>query len=294
MENKIKFYEEIFNLDPNSKVFFPLASMYYAESNTEKAEEILNKGLKNYPDHLQARLLLARIYFDRQKNDSAGQIVEEIMDTIMQCPPFFTLWEDRLRQKGQKQAATFLSILATNLTSRSLNLEDIFSAGLNALMGGEDFSRDSVQSQSKAAQPREKASEEVEWEEYPPETVPESSTQSFIEAETAAGEEPDEDADADEVDESEMEAGVKTKSMADVLFSQGEYSRALKMYEELMSEAAAGPERKELAALVEKTRKVLEHENQKASSSDIDEDSLADLESLAQRLERRAREAGIV
>ena len=56
MTEKIEWYKEVLELEPNSKVFFPLARMLANEGETEEAIEIIERGLVRHPEFLEARL----------------------------------------------------------------------------------------------------------------------------------------------------------------------------------------------------------------------------------------------
>lgn len=59
--------------------------------------------------------------------------------------------------------------------------------------------------------------------------------------------EPGNDLDAEEVTQLCINSGIKTKTMAKLLFTQGEYAQALRLYDELIAVVCADPtERAEL------------------------------------------------
>ena len=56
LDDRIKFYEEILKEDPSSKLFFPLARLYFDKKEEEKCISLLKAGIEKHPDHLEARL----------------------------------------------------------------------------------------------------------------------------------------------------------------------------------------------------------------------------------------------
>jgi hypothetical protein len=61
--------------------------------------------------------------------------------------------------------------------------------------------------------------------------------------------EPDKDLDAEEVALFCINSGIKTKTMAKLLVAQGEFAQAIKIYEDLLENAASDDERADLLDL---------------------------------------------
>lgn len=60
-------YKNLYQKDPQSKIFAPLAEAYRRIGFQEKAIEICEEGLKNHPHFAEGYVALAKIYFE-QKN----------------------------------------------------------------------------------------------------------------------------------------------------------------------------------------------------------------------------------
>ncbi|NCC23843.1 MAG: tetratricopeptide repeat protein [Deltaproteobacteria bacterium] len=293
MQEKIKFYREIFSLDSNSKVFFPLAGMYLEAGLKDEAETVLRQGLERHPEHMEARLLLIRVCHEKGKGDEAGALVRELMNSLHGCPPFFQIWSQELEREGRSEAAMILSLLTSHFGSKPVSVKDIFSAGLKILLADRGQDRRA----SAKSEVEQGAVVEEEWEEYPPDESPQPTEDLAGAVLTVPVEEdlqePDQDEDAEEVDESLIEGGVRTRSMADVLFSQGEYRKALDIYTELWRESLPGSDRRDLESQVAKARTALEEgaHDQDGGEPDQADDVVGRLEDLAERLEQRARKA---
>ena len=61
MTEKIEWYKEVLELEPNSKVFFPLARMLAQENRPEEAVAVLEQGLTRHEEFLEARLFLIEL-----------------------------------------------------------------------------------------------------------------------------------------------------------------------------------------------------------------------------------------
>jgi tetratricopeptide (TPR) repeat protein len=98
--------------------------------------------------------------------------------------------------------------------------------------------------------------------------------------------EPENDLDAEEVAQLCINSGIKTKTMAKLLFTQGEYAQALRLYDELINICADSTERAELISLRTHVRHASGTHD--APESDRSTKLYHVLNSLAARLEQKA------
>lgn len=97
--------------------------------------------------------------------------------------------------------------------------------------------------------------------------------------------EPDDDLDADEVTQICINSGIKTKTMAKLLASQGEYQQALTIYDELIAKCSDSEEEAELCAYRARVQNELAFTN--VPGSDHSSKIYNLLDSLASRLEKK-------
>ena len=81
MMEKIEWYQEVLKLDPDSKVFFPLAKLLRDSQQPDKAIEVLRAGLQHSSVFFEARLLLIQILFEQSR---AGECSDEL-STVTDC-----------------------------------------------------------------------------------------------------------------------------------------------------------------------------------------------------------------
>ncbi|OFZ19939.1 MAG: hypothetical protein A2Z20_07805 [Bdellovibrionales bacterium RBG_16_40_8] len=67
----IERYQKLYEQDPKSKVFAPLAEAYRKIGMLKEALEVAEKGVKHHPDFPGGRVALGRIYMDSQDFKSA-------------------------------------------------------------------------------------------------------------------------------------------------------------------------------------------------------------------------------
>lgn len=127
-------------------------------------------------------------------------------------------------------------------------------------------------------------------------------TEDVIEVEEEEGEEPVQDADAEEVDDMSIHSDVRTRTMADLLMKQEEYAQAAAIYEQLWEESSPGVERRELYDALEEARSNARDINTEESGlsvgtdvpvdddKSVTPDALKTLSALADRLEQRGKQ----
>ncbi len=140
-EEKIRFYQEVLELDPGSKVFFPLASLYFKQDQVQKARETLASGLKKDPLHFEARLLMAEIHNLQGEADKAGRIYSDIFSLLRKYPDFWENLSLSLRADGQKDLALAAAFFARSGMDGSITWADILQSGLDSILSraGQSF-----------------------------------------------------------------------------------------------------------------------------------------------------------
>lgn len=98
--------------------------------------------------------------------------------------------------------------------------------------------------------------------------------------------EPEKDLDAEEVTQFCINSGIKTKTMAKLLFAQGEYAQAINIYDDLLLEATVDEERAELLGLRDAAH--LELGSTPDPESEKHDKIFFVLNSLAARLEQKS------
>ncbi len=76
-------YLKIYQDDPTSRIFAPLAEAYRKAGLVEQAIEICHEGLVHHPDFIGGKVALARALFDQKK----FQKVIEVLDSVVTAAP---------------------------------------------------------------------------------------------------------------------------------------------------------------------------------------------------------------
>ncbi|WP_457572320.1 tetratricopeptide repeat protein [Desulfovulcanus sp.] len=342
MQDKINFYEEVLALDPHSKLFFPLARLYLENKQIKKAQEVLKAGLEKHPEHLEAKLFLAKIYFLQGQEEEGEKICAEIFELLKDNSFFWTSLERFWAKKGQVDLALAFKFIAGYAQGQEFTWSQILKAGLLALEKSpevgikapleegkeknmavmETLPSEQINVQEWASRPVKESSVEFGQlsgqetsgdkqvgmshdEEAPDQTETASETGALVDADKVIDEEFDE---VEEVKDLNFEQEARTRSLADLLFEQEEYAKALDIYEELWRASLPGSERKELENRIKEIKNLLAGEENRpeqkmAAESDSNEEAIPEedigqdevvdfLSSLAERLEARAESLG--
>lgn len=286
MMEKIEWYQEVLKLDPDSKVFFPLAKLLRDSQQPDKAIEVLRAGLQHSSVFLEARLLLIQILFEQSRAGECSEELSTVTGLLERYPAFWEVWAESVSEKN-RDLALAIRLMASTIRHPEHSLSLILESGLGIL---QDVRRSFSSSQSIEASDSEPpcgvSHEETlctatpSAQELSSCTVPveESSIadaellESMLEDSAPVREhpscvtpflpnkaksvhwvDPDEDSDL-MADENPEEPTLRTRSMADVLAEQGDIVGALEIYQELEAAAPTPEEARELhdsvAALV--------------------------------------------
>ncbi len=261
MQAKIEWYKEILELDPSSKVFFPLAKLLADAGQVQEAMEILREGAVRHPDFLEARFfcmeLCARIGDEEGVAEEAGVIG----DVLGRYPLFWKAWAQNLsRTPETRDAALALDFVSVHFQGNPVSWGEVIQRGLEGLFQSSQtnlpFSGETgqflKQGAPEAALPSPPQGQTLIIPANEPELVveqaePEPQHQDIIvEHASEAPAKPAEDV-----------YSIRTRTMARLLAEQGDYAGALEIYQELLGKATDDAECEELDAIIERMQVML-------------------------------------
>jgi hypothetical protein len=281
----------VLELEPGSKVFFPLARLLAENEQLHDALSTLRLGLERHPEFIEARLYLIELLYKNGQISQCEPQVGQLTRLFSKYPGFWEAWGACAASAGKRRDLSLtLRFLAMLFQRPELGLGEVLEKGLHSL----------------AALP----------EEIPPASEPELKTgrDNFPTAAVAAPvnvsvnrpvfvgttdvavtDAPSPTAKpAEELDDTEEPFTLRTKSMADVLAGQSDISGALEIYHELALRASSPEERREI------DERIVQLSSPQAPTVDAPAPPPPDipppgkqrmqhlLESLAERLEARA------
>jgi len=291
MKAKIDWYKEVLELEPGSKVFFPLARLLVENGQLQDALSTLRLGLERHPEFIEARLYLIELLYKNgqivQCESQAGQLTR----LFSKYPGFWEAWGACIAGTEERRDLSLtLRLLAMLFQHSHIGLSDVLEKGLDVFVV-----------------PPEAALLPPEPDMAPKDTLPIDAVsaplsvpiamQAFAGTTGAATlNKPSLAApkSAEEMDDAEEPFTLRTKSMADVLAGQSDINGALEIYRELAVNAESPEERQEIY------ERIAQLSSQQAQAGDTTCSASPDtpapgkqrmqhlLESLAERLEARA------
>ena len=269
MQDKIEWYQEVLSLEPGSKVFFPLAKLFVEVDEADKAVHTLKHGLDRHPDFLEARLMLVDLLVRQDRVPEARRHIAHVTEPMADHPAFWKLWAQNVK-RDKKDLAVFLMLVASNLTGEEIKWSDVVMEGLYSLserLVGDVDPGEADAVDEPAGPGRIKAMLDPDGVSPRNESVP------------------------------GRRGGIRTRTMADLLATQGDYGAALDIYRELLGTAPSDAERailqerldRMLAKLVEAGGADGAAGGENVFGKHAKNRLLSTLETLASRFEARVR-----
>ncbi len=150
MLTKIDLYREVLAIEPNSKVFFPLAKELSCLGRLEEAAELLRKGIAFHPDHLEAKFLLIELLTRLEKKTEAETAFSGIGEMLADYPAVWALWAEKAAF-ATRDPSLALRFLARFFRDGSLTWTAVLEEGLFGL------ARADAEKESAAARPEPRA-----------------------------------------------------------------------------------------------------------------------------------------
>ncbi|WP_321403968.1 tetratricopeptide repeat protein [Maridesulfovibrio sp.] len=289
MQSKIEWYQEVLALEPSSKVFFPLARLYVEMGSLEKAVTTLRMGLDRHPDYLEARLLLVETLAKLDRDSEAKAAVAPLTRLFSSYPSFWKMWGASVSE-GNSDVAGAMAFLFSALHGSPVSWSDVMAEGIKQLTGiSTEGAVDRVSSAKKV--------ESAESTGVFSRPEPESSDLLADEiTEAAALVDFDGDTGEDLTSPVVMDS-LKTKTMAEVLASQGDLEGALEIYRDLLCKASDEEKDELMSFMADISSKISNAPLDEVAGDDASKDPyfrhaksklMGTLELLAERLEARA------
>lgn len=284
MPAKIESLREILELDPTSKIFFPLAKLLHRAGRDTEARTVLEQGILHHPEHFEARLFLIEVLDELGEDEAASEYAGAIARVLSDASAFWRCWSRRLEDDPEQLELSFaVQFVASRLAEEPVSWVEVLSRGLKSLRSEAGAAPAAA---PKKAQSQRRPRRGVQATEPVRCPYPESA----------------EEQELDYIEESERSEvfSLRTRTMADLLSRQGDFDGAIEIYRELLSSTPSGPMRDELEGLIESTQRRKGEKSARPQAPEKSKEAavakksrtklLTTLESLAERLEARAVE----
>ncbi|MBA4356123.1 MAG: tetratricopeptide repeat protein [Humidesulfovibrio sp.] len=276
MRRKIEWYQEVLALEPGSRIFFPLAKLFVEFGQLEDAVKTLRQGLDRHPDAIEARLLLIQVLSKLERIDEAQEQLATVTKPLERYPAFWSLWAQH-KATQDRDFSVFLMLVASHFSGKPIKWTDVVIEGLHSLserlIGPHPPSLRTPKPLAPAPPPVPSLDE--------------------MRPEPPLGE--------SAYEGPALEAGsFRTRTMAELLASQGDHGGALAIYRELWGRALDEQEKADLTARMRSLEEGLAKAPEPAAApqTESSEDPfgkhaknrlMSTLEALASRLESRVQ-----
>lgn len=132
MLSKIEIYREVLEIEPNSKVFFPLARSLAEEGRHDEAAAVLTRGIGFHPDHLEAKFLLIELLTRQGKEEQADQVFTDVGALLARYPSVWLLWSKTAAARAKDPSLAML-FLAHYFQNQTLTWAEVMERGLKSL-----------------------------------------------------------------------------------------------------------------------------------------------------------------
>lgn len=299
MTEKIEWYKEVLELEPNSKVFFPLARLLADENRDGEAIAALEHGLERHSEFLEARLFLIELLYRTGRQDACARQIERLSAMFSSYAGFWQAWAACLSGvEGEADTATVLRFLAAHFLHGPISLHEVLDRGLESLQaqGSESDATAAAHQGMPAASPLLHAASSApeEKSDAPVDAKPVPAWEETPDAAESAAPPAD---DSRTEEDGEEHFSLRTRSMAEVLAEQGDIRGALDIYNELAAAATQPEECSDLQHRIATLTARMGHQSDAAPAAPSPEGEngrstdrlISMLEALAERVEARAQ-----
>ena len=132
MLSKIELYREVLEIEPNSKVFFPLARQLAEQNHQDEAVAVLTRGIAFHPDHLEAKFLLIELLTRQGREEQAQEVFTDVGSMLSRYPSVWLLWSKTAAARSKDPSLAML-FLAHYFQNQTLTWADVMERGLQSL-----------------------------------------------------------------------------------------------------------------------------------------------------------------
>jgi tetratricopeptide (TPR) repeat protein len=265
MKAKIDWYKEVLELEPGSKVFFPLARLLAENGQLQDALSTLRLGLERHTEFMEARLYLIELLYKNEQVAQCELQITQLTHLFSKYPGFWEAWGTCTAGTEKKRDLSLaLRFLAVLFQHPDVDLGKVLEKGFSSLAAKPlkmPLTPKPEMETGKKILPADAATRPAGRPVIPPATAATADTTdaaatpvrkpvipSTPAVTTDAPVKPPVPAAkrAEDLDDTEEPFTLRTKSMADVLAGQSDIDGALEIYRELALSAESPEERQEI------------------------------------------------
>lgn len=147
MIEKIEWYREVLELEPNSKVFFPLARLLVDNREPDEAIKVLETGLERHPDFMEARLFLIELMHRAGMEEACARQISQLSKMFSRYAGFWQAWAACLStEPGEEDTASIIRFLAAHFLVGPLKISEALNLGLTEIIKRHQSKPDAAES----------------------------------------------------------------------------------------------------------------------------------------------------
>lgn len=162
MKQKIDLYREVLSLEPDSKVFLPLARLLDEDGQLDEAISVVRQGLQRHKDYLEGRLMLIDLLFKQGDYNVIEDELKGMTKILCKYDGFWSAWIESLAQNpDSRDAATALRFFNATMNGHNISWSAVLEQGLGSFFskGGHQpvpFVLNKTESDDEAGQSKKK------------------------------------------------------------------------------------------------------------------------------------------
>ena len=115
-----------FKKNPDSLAYYPLAKRLFIKKKFKESIQILLNGIKKFPDYVEPKILLAKLYIKTGNDVEAVQTLREIIKTAPNCADSYYYLSEILFKKGIEERAEILLMKAYEMSPHSPDIKNAY------------------------------------------------------------------------------------------------------------------------------------------------------------------------
>lgn len=133
MNEKISWYREVLDIEPDSRLFLPLARLLVEEGLAEEAAGVLDRGCARHPTFLEARLFRVEVLQSLGRAEESSAELDALLPILSRNRGFWKAWADNENVLGREGASLALRMLDLVLNGVAVDMQDIIRRGIESL-----------------------------------------------------------------------------------------------------------------------------------------------------------------
>ncbi|MDO5538084.1 MAG: hypothetical protein Q4F72_11220, partial [Desulfovibrionaceae bacterium] len=131
MNEKIDWYREVLEIEPQARLFYPLAKLLIEDGRPLEACDVLARGLVHHPAYMEARMCYAELLATLGRDEACREQIDLLSGILSGRAGFWQAWAERAG--GDADAGLAMRCLSLVLRGVPVSFSDLMRRGLESL-----------------------------------------------------------------------------------------------------------------------------------------------------------------